>query len=519
MLSSWVKQRSLGVMSLKGFDESRFQIGSMGELTFILGLQVKQKPDGIFISHDKYIAEILKKFDFASVKTASTPIEISSISQICACSRRASFDLESYSDSDYAGEILTEIHNGATISLIDDHSLLSKMAALESCPKHNMIAYLEKTEGNVEFHEVIDFLQRSYIFHALTVSPVISTTFVEQFWTSANEGRTRDLMDEDKELDEERLSTEDGVSTDKEKVSTDFEKKVSTENSIENRTEDEVLKFDPKDKGKKKIEEEDETESEDDDIPQVVKKFKQLESDEVLARKVQEEWEAEEERNRLAEEEATNEALIKNFDEIKARIEADRILAEKLQEQEREQFTIEERAKFLHDTIAAQRKFLAKQRSEAIRNRPPTKNQLRNQMMTYLKHVGNFKHSESDEDVHVRVGSCCKYDKPDPKMNKKDSSKEEEIKQESKVEVKEEDEGEKNTRKRKHALGDQYELLVTRKHGQQRYFSTLMRVLSVFDREDLDAVYKLVMDIYQDKIPKGWCSQFHRGTTLMTEKG
>ncbi|GKC93520.1 hypothetical protein Tco_1158962, partial [Tanacetum coccineum] len=53
-----------------------------------------------------------------------------------------------------------------------------------------------------------------------------------------------------------------------------------------------------------------------------------------------------------------------------ARIEADRILAEKLQEQEREQFTIEERTKFLHDTIAAQRKFLARQRSEAIRNRP-----------------------------------------------------------------------------------------------------------------------------------------------------
>ncbi|GJR83852.1 hypothetical protein Tco_1549481 [Tanacetum coccineum] len=59
-----------------------------------------------------------------------------------------------------------------------------------------------------------------------------------------------------------------------------------------------------------------------------------------------------------------------------------------------EYFTIEERAKFLHDTIAAQRKFLAQQRSEAIRNRPPTKNQLRNQMMTYLKHVGNFKHSD-----------------------------------------------------------------------------------------------------------------------------
>ncbi|GJZ36484.1 hypothetical protein Tco_0582675 [Tanacetum coccineum] len=48
-----------------------------------------------------------------------------------------------------------------------------------------MVAYLEKTEGNAEFHEIIDFLTRSSIHHALTVSPVVSTTFVEQFWTSA----------------------------------------------------------------------------------------------------------------------------------------------------------------------------------------------------------------------------------------------------------------------------------------------------------------------------------------------
>ncbi|GKE37316.1 hypothetical protein Tco_1460721, partial [Tanacetum coccineum] len=77
------------------------------------------------------------------------------------------------------------LDGSALISLTDDHSLLSKMAALESCPKHNMIAYLEKTEGNVEFHEVIDFLRRSYVYHALTVSPIVSTTFVEQFWMSA----------------------------------------------------------------------------------------------------------------------------------------------------------------------------------------------------------------------------------------------------------------------------------------------------------------------------------------------
>ncbi|GJR21334.1 putative ribonuclease H-like domain-containing protein [Tanacetum coccineum] len=53
----------------------KFQMSSMGELTFFLGLQVQQKKDGIFISQDKYVEEILKKFGFTEVKTASTPME------------------------------------------------------------------------------------------------------------------------------------------------------------------------------------------------------------------------------------------------------------------------------------------------------------------------------------------------------------------------------------------------------------------------------------------------------------
>ncbi|GKG23944.1 hypothetical protein Tco_0391980, partial [Tanacetum coccineum] len=141
-----------------------------------------------------------------------------------------------------------------------------------------------------------------------------------------------------------------------------------------------------------------------------------------------------------------------------------RMLAEKLQEEEREQFTIEERAKFLHDTIATQRKFLAQQRSEAIRNRPPSKNELRNQMMTYLKHVGNFKHAElktkkfeeiqalyekikrSGEDF-ISIGSA-EDERLIKKWNEKgiDSSKKEEVKEESKEEVQEES-------KRKRKLG------------------------------------------------------------------
>ncbi|GKC90126.1 putative ribonuclease H-like domain-containing protein [Tanacetum coccineum] len=44
---------------------------------FQRGLQVTQKDDGIFISQDKYVDEILKKFGFSNTKTASTPMETS----------------------------------------------------------------------------------------------------------------------------------------------------------------------------------------------------------------------------------------------------------------------------------------------------------------------------------------------------------------------------------------------------------------------------------------------------------
>ncbi|GJX42653.1 putative ribonuclease H-like domain-containing protein [Tanacetum coccineum] len=154
----------------------KFQMSSMGELTFFLGLQVMQKDDGIFISHDKYVDEILKKIGFLTVKTASTPIETSKplmkdenaedvnvhlyrsmigslmyltssrpdiMFVVCACARfqvtpkvshvhvvkrifkylkgqpklglwypkDSPFNLEAYTDSDYAGASLQEIHN------------------------------------------------------------------------------------------------------------------------------------------------------------------------------------------------------------------------------------------------------------------------------------------------------------------------------------------------------------------------------------------------------------------------
>ncbi|GJX77278.1 putative ribonuclease H-like domain-containing protein [Tanacetum coccineum] len=123
------------------YSSKGIKMSSMGELTFFLGLQVQQKKDGIFISQYKYVGEILKKFGFREVKTASTPIETQKPllkdenDAVCACARYqvnpkvshlyavkrifrylkgqpklglwypkdSPFNLVAYTDSDYAG--------------------------------------------------------------------------------------------------------------------------------------------------------------------------------------------------------------------------------------------------------------------------------------------------------------------------------------------------------------------------------------------------------------------------------
>nr|GEV65813.1 hypothetical protein [Tanacetum cinerariifolium] len=108
----------------------KFQMISMGEHSFFLGLQVQQKSDGIFISQDKYVDDILKKFDVSIIKIAITLMEpnkalvkdaeakdIHVVKRIFIYlkgqpklglwyPKDSPFDLEAYSDSDYAGASL-----------------------------------------------------------------------------------------------------------------------------------------------------------------------------------------------------------------------------------------------------------------------------------------------------------------------------------------------------------------------------------------------------------------------------
>nr|GEU56842.1 putative ribonuclease H-like domain-containing protein [Tanacetum cinerariifolium] len=74
--------------------KDKFQMSSIGELTFFFGLQVKQKQNGIFISKDKYVAKILRKFSLTDGKSAIDT------------EKHLLEDPDAYSDSDYAGASL-----------------------------------------------------------------------------------------------------------------------------------------------------------------------------------------------------------------------------------------------------------------------------------------------------------------------------------------------------------------------------------------------------------------------------
>jgi hypothetical protein len=54
--------------------ESEFQMSMMGELTFFLGIQVKQTKQCTFVHQDKYTKELMKKFNIAELKPVSTPM-------------------------------------------------------------------------------------------------------------------------------------------------------------------------------------------------------------------------------------------------------------------------------------------------------------------------------------------------------------------------------------------------------------------------------------------------------------
>ncbi|GJY98999.1 hypothetical protein Tco_0516429 [Tanacetum coccineum] len=128
-----------------------------------------------------------------------------------------------------------------------------------------------------------------------------------------------------------------------------------------------------------------------------LKRKDQIALDEQIVRDIQAKLDAElieEQKLARKQEEEANIALIKLWENTQAMMEADRLLAERLQSKEREELTNEEKGKLFMELMEKRRKHFAALRAQEKRNRPPTKAQKRTQMSTYLKHMGGYTYKQ-----------------------------------------------------------------------------------------------------------------------------
>nr|GEX46863.1 putative ribonuclease H-like domain-containing protein [Tanacetum cinerariifolium] len=214
----------------------KFQMSAMGKLNFFLGLQVLQKKDGIFLSQDKYVGDILKKFRYSDVRSMIESLMYLTASRrdimfaVCAYARHQVtpkechlhavkrifryikghpklgiwypkdflFDLVAYSDSDYGGATQDRKSTTRGCQFFDSkqrtHEFMHIYLVFASvyvwiglafCDYHNMIAILEKYEDNVNFHLIVDFVEASHIKYALTINPTVYVSYIRQFWSTA----------------------------------------------------------------------------------------------------------------------------------------------------------------------------------------------------------------------------------------------------------------------------------------------------------------------------------------------
>nr|GEU49645.1 hypothetical protein [Tanacetum cinerariifolium] len=171
---------------------------SMRELTFFLWLQVKQKSDGIFISQDKSVNEILRKFKYADVKPINTPMDkekallkdsdgddVDIHLYRRSTTNMVEFDIGQEDDKVRALKWFSVISKPLSVIYIISIALVklshyrkrtkprilidlysshqSQMANLELCDKQNMVAFLKKPQGSEDFHQIVDFLNASHI--------------------------------------------------------------------------------------------------------------------------------------------------------------------------------------------------------------------------------------------------------------------------------------------------------------------------------------------------------------------
>ncbi|GJR73916.1 hypothetical protein Tco_0086281 [Tanacetum coccineum] len=258
-----------------------------------------------------------------------------------------------------------------------------------------------------------------------------------------------------------------------------------------------------------------------------MKRLEQMRLDEELAFKLQAE---EEEEERLTREKAhqTEKANIA-WDDVQAKIKADYQLAQRLQAQEQEELTDEEKARLFVQFLEQRKKYFTAKRSEEKRNRPPTRAQQRSIMCTYLKNMEGWKPKnlknksfaniqELFDKAMKRVNTFVDYrtelvDEISKKAKKVDEDKET-TELQSLIEIVPDDEDEVaidvvplatkpptiiDRKIYKEGKKSYYQII--RADGKSQMYRVFSQMLKSFSREDLEDLYKLVKAKYGSTRP------------------
>ncbi|GJX39905.1 uncharacterized mitochondrial protein-like protein [Tanacetum coccineum] len=237
--------------------------------------------------------------------------------------------------------------------------------------------------------------------------------------------------------------------------------------------------------------------------PIPLKRKEQIVLDEQIARDIQAKLDAELlDKQKLArkQEEEANISLIKSWENTQAMMEADRLLAERLQSKEREELTDEEKATLFMELMEKRRKYFAALRAQEKRNRPPTKSQKRTQMSTYIKHMGGYIYKQLKRKSFDEIQKL--FDKEMKRVNTF-------VAMDSEVQESKEkkEEGREETAKviidyklHKEGMLVHYELI--RADGSSKRYSSMIRMLQGIDREDLEALWRIVKEKYGDTRPE-----------------
>nr|GEV28087.1 retrotransposon protein, putative, unclassified [Tanacetum cinerariifolium] len=172
--SKWVFRNKKDERDLcKAFErlmKDKFQMSSIGELTFFLGLQVRQKQDGIFISQDKYVAKILRKFGLTDGKSTNTPIDTEKpLLKDSDCE-----DVDVHTCSDYAGASLDRksITRGCQFLGFCQALHLDDAESIDCLPNEETITELErmgyeKPSTKLTFYKAFFSAQWKFLIHSI----------------------------------------------------------------------------------------------------------------------------------------------------------------------------------------------------------------------------------------------------------------------------------------------------------------------------------------------------------------